>query len=112
MTLLTSGLVVLALAGIQDSVRAARWLFGILLLTAAQVYGISAEALKIVAFELNAETRALLGFSRLGHDALALAYQFGYLILPPVAPIVIWLAQFRASLAALTGWSSAVRDCV
>lgn len=101
---------VLATLGIEDSRAALNWLLGMLILTATQVFGISAEALKIVAFQLNAEARELLGFSAWGYELLAVAYQFGYLILPPVTPILIWLVQSRATLATITGWEVRLDD--
>ena len=101
---------VLATPGVEDSRTALNWLLGMLILTATQVFGISAEALKIVAFQLNAEAREVLGFSAWGYESLALAYQFGYLILPPVAPILIWLWLYRATLVTITGWAPHVED--
>ena len=37
-------------------------------------------------------------------DLLALARQFGYLILPPVVPIVMWILLNRTFLESLVGW--------
>jgi hypothetical protein len=72
-----------------------------LLLTAVQVFGIATEILKTLAFQLTPEAQALLGFTNLGYEGLALAYQFGFLILPPAVPIVLWFAQFRPAVSGL-----------
>jgi hypothetical protein len=37
-------------------------------------------------------------------SAIALAYQFGYLILPAVVPVVLWIALNRAFIEQLVGW--------
>ena len=79
----------------------ARWFVGMLLLIPIQVWGISTSIIKTLAFDLGPEARAQLGFAPWGYNLIALAYQFGYLILPPVAPIAIWLGQFRDFLGTL-----------
>ncbi|RKT44439.1 hypothetical protein BDD21_1821 [Thiocapsa rosea] len=79
------------------------WLVGALVLILVQVFGIGAEILKVIAFGLGAEGRAYLALDGFGENALALAYQLGYLILPPVAPIMLWMFQFRSILGPLTG---------
>jgi hypothetical protein len=78
----------------DDWARILRWLVGMAVLLAAQVFGISTEILKIVAFQFGPDGRAALGFEPWGYEILALAYQLGYLILPPVLPIMMWLGQF------------------
>lgn len=75
-----------------------RWLIGNIILLAVQVFGVSAEILKLLAFEVGDEASAMLGFSAWGYEAVALAYQLGSLILPPVVPIMIWFGQFQDAL--------------
>ncbi|TVQ83877.1 MAG: hypothetical protein EA400_18455 [Chromatiaceae bacterium] len=78
----------------DDLGRLLYWLLGMAVLVSVQVFGIATEALKIIAFELGDDGRAALDLAPWGYDALALAYQLGYLILPPVVPIMLWLGQF------------------
>ena len=87
----------------EDAAKALRWVVGMALLTAVQVFGVGTEILKIIAFQLGAQARETLDLPAWGHELLALSYQLGYLILPAVAPIAIWLAQFRNQLAAVLG---------
>ena len=77
----------------DDWKRALHWLLGMIVLLAVQVFGISAEILKVIAFQLGADGRAALDFAPWGYEVVALAYQLGYLILPSVVPIMLWLAQ-------------------
>lgn len=52
--------------------------------------------------DLHAQSATVLSLPGWGNELLAIAYQFGYLILPPVAPIVLWVGQFQTQLAELT----------
>jgi hypothetical protein len=85
----------------SEAAKVIGWLVAMLLLTAVQVFGIATEILKTLAFQLTPEAQALLGFTNLGYEGLALAYQFGFLILPPAVPIVLWFAQFRPAVSGL-----------
>jgi hypothetical protein len=78
----------------NDLARLLHWLLGMTVLLAVQLFGVSTEVLKIIAFQLGADGRNVLGFAPAGYEALALAYQLGYLILPPVVPVMLWLGQF------------------
>ncbi len=92
---------VLATPG-DDGVRALRWLVGMLMLFGVQLFGVATALLKVLAFQMHADARAMLGFAPWGYELLALAYQIGYLILPPVVPLVTWLGQFQDAVAAMT----------
>ncbi len=95
---------VLAAPATDDWSKAMSWILGILVLMAAQLFGVGADIIKTLAFGVGEVARTQLDFSPLGYEVLALAYQFGYLILPSVTPILLWLWQFRTLLAPLTGW--------
>lgn len=84
----------------EDAKRARYWIVGVLLLLALQIFGITTYILKTLAF-LNLDARTQLGFAPWGYDLVVLVYQFGYLILPPVAPIVLWLWQFQQKVMTL-----------
>ena len=68
---------------------------GGLLLVPCQVWGVCFEWLKQLAIEAGAAP-----FSPFGREIIAFGYQFGYLILPSVAPILLWAAMDRRFLAA------------
>ena len=61
----------------------------------AQAFGIVAESLKFVAVEAGAEGAAAAARAGLSPSAVALAYQFGYLILPAVVPAALWIGLNR-----------------
>jgi hypothetical protein len=81
------------------------WLWGLPLLLAAQVWGVCFDILKTLLFTLGPEISAKMAFSPIGMEAVALGYQLGYLILPSVLPLTIWVVQYRTYLAGLV-WDS------
>lgn len=91
----------------EDATRAVRWVVATLLLFSFQIFGVVTNALKILLLDLQSESAAVLSLPGWGNELLVIAYQFGYLILPPVAPIVLWVGQFQDQLGELTAAPSA-----
>ncbi len=54
------------------------------------VWGIACDALKVLVFQMEPAIAEQMGTTPLTRELLVLAYQLGYLILPAVAPILIW----------------------
>ncbi len=76
----------------------AKWanlLWGIFLILPTEVFSMVFSVLKTLTFDVGAAFRAQQGVTPLGADAIALAYQFGTLILPMIAPLVIWMGLSR-----------------
>jgi hypothetical protein len=69
----------------------------------AQAFGIVAESLKFVAVDAGAEGAAATARAGLSPSAIALAYQFGYLILPAVVPAALWIGLNRSFIERLVG---------
>lgn len=72
-------------------------------------WGVLADFLKNVAITAGPAVASQTGFSAWQREATAFAFQFGSLILPAVAPAVLWVAMHGAFLARLRG-SSGVRE--
>jgi len=74
---------------------------GVVILWLVQSFGVIAEAFKSIGVDLKEGAAAMhqLGYSL---DVIALAYQFGYLILPPLVPAVLWIVFNRAFIEELT----------
>ncbi len=68
---------------------------GLLALLPFVVWGASFEILKHLAFTLGSETAPFVDFSGGRREFIGWGYQFGYLILPGVAPLVLWIALHR-----------------
>lgn len=60
-----------------------------------QSFGVVAESLKLLGFDSGEAGAAAIMRAGIGADAIALAYQFGYLILPAVVPVALWLGLNR-----------------
>jgi hypothetical protein len=71
------------------------------LIWVAQAFGIVAECLKFVAFEAGEPGREAIGKAGLAPNAIALAYQFGFLILPAVLPAALWIGLNRTFIERL-----------
>jgi hypothetical protein len=67
----------------------------------SQAFGIVAESLKALAFDAGDSGAAAVARAGLAPDAIALAYQFGYLILPAVVPAALWIGLNRAFIEEL-----------
>lgn len=69
----------------------------------AQAFGVVSETFKLLAFSsIQASNEAFAG-TGLSHTLVALCYQFGYLILPAVLPVVLWLGMNRRFIEGLVG---------
>ncbi len=85
--------------------RTERWwlrgLVGSLILIPVQAWGIGFQWLRDVVLLSGPYGAAYLKYSPLAANAVAYGYQFGFLMLPPVTPILLWLAFNKRFVAAL-----------
>jgi len=74
---------------------------GLAVLWLVQAFGVVAETFKVLGLQLPEGTAKMheLGYSL---EAIALCYQFGYLILPPLVPAVLWILFNRPFIEELT----------
>ncbi len=101
---------------------------GLLVLWPVQVFGVMGDILKTLAFGIGTAVETGLGeagfaalapqaaaaaqsavhaelLTRFGSlEVIALLYQFGYLILPAVVPVALWLVMNRRFIEGLVGW--------
>ena len=89
-------------AALVLAVRGARWprllALGYAVLTPLVAWGALADFLKNVAITAGLLITSQTGFVGWQRDAIAFAYQLGALILPTVAPAVLWVATHDAFL--------------
>ena len=85
--------------------RTPRWwlkgLIGSLLLVPAQAWGICFQWLRDVVLLSGPSGQAYLQYPAWAHNLIAYGYQFGFLMLTPVAPIMLWLMFNKNFVAAL-----------
>ena len=73
-------------------------------------WGAVFDALKLLGFDAGPLGAAAIEQAGLSLDAVALGYQFGYLILPAVMPILLWILLNRGFLETLVGWHAELGD--
>lgn len=85
--------------------RSERWwlkgLVGSVILIPVQAWGICFQWLRDVAINAGPTGLAYLGYPQWSLEAIAYGYQFGFLMLTPVAPIMLWLLFNKRFVAAL-----------
>jgi len=67
----------------------------------AQAIGVVCESFKILGFDSGPAGAAAITAAGINPDAIALAYQFGYLILPAVVPVALWIGLNRDFIESL-----------
>jgi hypothetical protein len=101
-------LVALTLAAAQP--HALRTLaIGYAVLAPFVTWGLVAEFLKHIVFDVDPGVASQTGFTPLQREVIAFAYQFGVLILPTVAPAVFWVLTHRRFLESFAARETAAR---
>ena len=97
---LLSGLIIASPGELEGKIF--KILGGGLILLPFQAWGVSFGALKTLYFNFGPRvSQAAIDAVGMPPDAIALAYQLGFLILPAVAPILIWVAMHTRYLQTL-----------
>lgn len=76
-------------------------LWGVLLILPTEVFSMTFSVLKTLTFDVGAAFQAQQGISQAEVDIIALGYQMGTLLLPMIAPLIIWVALHRDFLTHL-----------
>lgn len=77
-------------------------LWGLLLLIPTEVFSMVFSVLKTLTFDVGTAFLQQQGIGALGVDGIALGYQIGTLLLPMIAPLIIWVALHQDFLLRLT----------
>ena len=75
--------------------RLVQFAIALIVIWLTQAFGVVAETLKILAFDSGSPGATAVTAAGIAPDPVALAYQFGYLILPAVTPIALWVGLNR-----------------
>ncbi len=81
--------------------RALQLVAGYLAVALVQAWGTVFEIFQTLYFQLGEEGRATLEALGISPDLIALGYQFGYLILPGVVPVALWILMNRRFIEGL-----------
>jgi hypothetical protein len=90
--------------------KAAILLIGYAVITAVQIWGVVWESLKLLTFNFGEQALAVVRASGVSETAIALCYQLGTLILPALAPIIVWVLGNRPLVEQFVGWSEPPPD--
>lgn len=86
-------------------------LAGYLLVAVVQVWGVYWESLKVLVFDFGGDAQQAVLVAGIPAEAVALCYQLGSLILPPLAPVVVWvLGNWREVERYIGGFSTVSRE--
>jgi hypothetical protein len=80
-----------------------RLLIGYVVLLPFQTFSVVSDFLKNIAIEAGPGVTAQLRFTAAQLDVIAFCYQFGTLILPTVAPAIVWVLMHRHLLENFAG---------
>jgi hypothetical protein len=76
---------------------------GLLVLVPAQAFGIAGEILLQLSYNFGDEVKAAVEAAGASQYLVAFWYQFGYLILPPIVPVVAWILMNRPFIESIAG---------
>jgi len=85
-------------------------LIGYAVITAVQIWGVVWESLKLLTFNFGEQALAVVRASGISETAIALCYQLGTLILPALAPIIVWVLGNRPLVEQFVGWGDPPQD--
>jgi hypothetical protein len=69
-----------------------------------QVWGVVWQTLKMLAFNFGADAHQVIMDAGISDELIALCYQLGVLIFPPLVPVILWVLTNWALIEQLTGW--------
>jgi len=72
--------------------------------TLIQVWGVYWQSLKMLSFNFGTEAHQVVANAGVSDELIALCYQLGVLILPPLVPIIIWVLANWSLIEQFTGW--------
>jgi hypothetical protein len=79
-------------------------LIGYGVITLVQIWGVVWESLKLLAFNFGDQAFAVVEDHGVSATVIALCYQLGTLILPALAPIIVWVLGNRPLVEQFVGW--------
>lgn len=96
-----------------SSARLVRKLFtllcGYVAVTVVQIWGVSWQALKMLTFNFGPAVQQVVVDAGVSPTAIALCYQLGVLIFPPLVPVIVWVLASWKEVEQFTGWKPGPR---
>lgn len=77
---------------------------GYLIVMLVQVWGVVWQSLKMMSFNFGPAAHQVVIEAGISDTVVALCYQLGVLIFPPLVPIIVWVLANWALIEQFTGW--------
>jgi hypothetical protein len=91
-------------SGVSFLRKIAVLLIGYLCIMLVQVWGVVWQALKMLAFNFGGDAHQVVIDAGISDELIALCYQLGVLIFPPLVPIIIWVLANWKLVEQFTGY--------
>lgn len=91
-------------SGVSFLRKMAILLFGYVCIMLIQVWGVVWQTMKMLAFNFGPDAHQLVIDSGVSDEVIAMCYQLGVLIFPPLVPIVLWVLANWELIEQFTGW--------
>ena len=79
-------------------------LVGYICVMLIQVWGVVWQTLKMLAFNFGPDAHQLVSDAGISDELIALCYQLGVLIFPPLVPVILWVLANWELIEQFTGW--------
>jgi hypothetical protein len=79
-------------------------LVGYLAVMLVQIWGVIWQTFKMLAFNFGADAHQLVADAGIPDELIALCYQLGVLIFPPLIPVILWVLSNWTLIEQFTGW--------
>ena len=79
-------------------------LVGYLCVMLVQVWGVVWQTFKMLAFNFGADAHQVIIDAGISDELIALCYQLGVLIFPPLVPVILWVLFNWELIEQFTGW--------
>lgn len=77
---------------------------GYVVIMLIQVWGVVWQSLKMLAFNFGEDAHNVIISAGISEEIIALCYQLGALIFPPLVPIILWVLANWSLIEQFTGW--------
>ena len=91
-------------SGVSFLRKMAILLIGYVCVMLIQVWGVVWQSLKMLAFNFGPDAHQLVADAGISDELIALCYQLGVLIFPPLVPIILWVLANWTLIEQFTGW--------
>lgn len=91
-------------SGVSFTRKMATLLVGYICVMLIQVWGVVWQTLKMLAFNFGPDAHQLVSDAGISDELIALCYQLGVLIFPPLVPVILWVLANWELIEQFTGW--------